>query len=161
MSGFSHLYLHTLIMNTAKSPSNKYTVLYADDDSDDLMLIRDAFNDFASNIEVVTAGDGKQALLYLNNLTPLDPAPCLIILDINMPLMSGKEALVVIRTMERFKDIPVVLFTNSSLLHDKNFAVQYKAGFITKPFDMKEMEDIPSQVIEYCSDEVKETIIKK
>lgn len=148
-------------MHTINSLSKTHIVLYADDDSDDLMLIQDAFADFASNIEVVTFGDGKQAVSYLQNLSGLDHAPCLIVLDINMRLMSGKEALAAIRTMERFENIPIILFTNSSLLHDKNFASQYNAGFITKPFDMKEMQSIPSQLMEYCPDEVKDAIEKK
>jgi CheY-like chemotaxis protein len=148
-------------MHTITSLSKKHIVLYADDDADDLMLIREAFDDFASNVEVVTFGDGKQAVTYLQNLSPNDPAPCVIVLDINMPLMSGKEALAAIRTMERFENIPVILFTNSSLLHDKNFATQYNAGFITKPFDMNEMQNIPSQLMEYCPDDVKDAIEKK
>ena len=91
--------------------SARNVILYADDDQDDLMLVKDAFNRYSTNIEVVTVENGSEALSYLNNLSEIDPVPCLIILDINMPLLNGKEALKEIRVMERFKHTPVVLFS--------------------------------------------------
>src|SRR5215210_5461933 len=96
-----------------KSLAPKHLVVYADDDPDDIDLVVEAFKRFANNVEVVTFQDASQALSYLNNQSDADPLPCLIILDINMPLMSGKEALVRLRRMERYEAVPVVLFTTS------------------------------------------------
>lgn len=139
----------------------KYIVLYADDDIDDLTLVREAFDQYASNVEVVTAFDGVEALSYLEGLNPLDPSPCLIILDVNMPRLTGKETLKRIRNLERFEEIPVVLFTTSSLPLDKVFAEKYKAGFITKPIDVKHMAFIADQFVEHCTDEIKKNIKKR
>jgi chemotaxis family two-component system response regulator Rcp1 len=64
---------------------SKNIVFYADDNTDDLELVQDAFARFTNNVEVVTAKDGVQALSYLQSLNMQVPKPCLIILDINMP----------------------------------------------------------------------------
>ncbi len=136
----------------------KHIVVYADDDPDDIELVEDAFKRYANNVEVVTFRDASQALSYLKNQTDLDPLPCLIILDINMPLMSGKEALVRLRQMDRYEAIPVVLFTTSSMPVDKTFAQHYNAGFITKPLGYEQMEIITKQFIDHCTDETQKKI---
>lgn len=139
----------------------KHIVLYADDDPDDLALVQDAFALYADNVEVITVSDGFEAISYLNGLDPFDPAPCLIVLDINMPRMNGKEALQKIRTLQRFEGIPVVLFTTSSFPLDKDFATKYAAGFITKPLDSRQIKAIAEQFVAHCSDEIKKSIQRK
>lgn len=137
-----------------------HLVLYADDDADDIRFVEDSFSETTNNIELVTAYNGVDLIKYLERLKPLDPNPCLIILDVNMPLMNGKETLLKIRDMERFNSIPVVLFTTSSNEFDKNFAKKYNAGFLTKPLDNSQMKNITDQFIEHCSDEVQRLIRK-
>jgi CheY-like chemotaxis protein len=141
--------------------TRKHVVLYADDDPDDLMLVREAFTRYSDNVEVVTATDGEQAVSYLASLDHFEPAPCLIILDINMPRLDGKEALKKIRTLQRFNDIPVVLFTTSSYTVDREFARQHQAGFITKPLDVRQIESIADQFVQHCTDEIKKSIRKQ
>jgi len=139
-------------------PTPKNIVLYADDDSDDLELVQDSFSLYSKNVEVVTARDGSQALSYLQQLNDEDPAPCLIILDINMPVINGKEVLKKVRDMTRFESVPVILFTTSSLPQDQNFAKKYNAGFVTKPLDVSQMEVITEFFIDHCADEIKKNI---
>jgi CheY-like chemotaxis protein len=133
-------------------------VLYADDDADDLDLVREAFAQYSNNVDVVSFMDGTTVLSYLQSLSPLDPQPCLIILDINMPVMNGKEALIKIREMQPFEALPVVLFTTSSQPQDHSFAARYKAGFVTKPLDVKQMEFITEQFIDHCTEEIRNKI---
>ena len=143
-----------------KSPAPKSIVFYADDDLDDLELVKDAFAQYSKKVEVLTATDGSKALSYLSNLKKYDTLPCLIILDVNMPVINGKEALLRLREMEHFQEVPIVLFTTSSQPVDKNFAQRYNAGFITKPIDVKQMEFIADQFIDHCSDDIKNKIRK-
>jgi CheY-like chemotaxis protein len=141
-----------------KEISTKHFVLYADDDYDDLMLVKEAFTQYSKNVELVTVPDGFHALSYLKNLSENEPSPCLIILDINMPRMDGKEALVKLRQIDRYKDVPAILFTTSSQPSDKDFATRYDAGFLTKPIDYRQMDMIADKFIEHCADEVKKNI---
>jgi CheY-like chemotaxis protein len=139
-------------MTTEMSARN--IILYAEDDPDDVQLVQDAFNQYANNVDLVTVGDGMEALTYLKNISTNDPTPCLIILDINMPRMDGKEALVQIREIKRFENIPAILFTTSSQPRDKEFAQKYNSGFITKPIDVTQMDVIACKFIEHCADEI-------
>ena len=134
--------------------SEKNIVLYADDDIDDILLVREAFSNYSQSVDLVTVADGLEALSFLKNLSVNDTAPCLIILDINMPRMDGKEALVKIRQMKRFENIPSILFTTSSQSRDKDFAEKYNAGFLTKPIDYTQMNKIASKFFEHCSDQL-------
>jgi len=140
------------------STTARNVVFYADDDLDDLELVKDAFAQYSKNVEVLTATDGSKALSYLSNLKKYDTLPCLIILDVNMPVINGKETLLRLREIEHFQDVPVVLFTTSSQPMDKSFAKKYNAGFITKPIDVKQMEVIADQFIEHCSEEIRDKI---
>jgi CheY-like chemotaxis protein len=144
-----------------KQPTLKNIVFYADDDVDDLELVQDAFNRYTNNVEVVTAKDGVQALSYLKSLNDHTPTPCLIILDINMPVLNGRDVLKKIKEMPPLASVPVVLFSTSSSTMDKEFAKKYEAGFITKPLDVSQMEMITELFVEHCRDEIKRTIRKR
>jgi CheY-like chemotaxis protein len=136
----------------------KNIVVYADDDPDDIELVEEAFKQYANNVEVLTFSNGSQALSFLKNLADDDPLPCLIILDINMPVLDGKEALVRLRQMDKYNAVPVVLFTTSSMPIDKSFANHYNAGFVTKPLGYEQMEIITRQFIDHCTEETKKKI---
>ena len=138
----------------------KNIVLYADDDIDDLQLIKEAFFPYSDKVELVTVSDGLEAVSYLENIPLHQPTPCLIILDINMPRMDGKEALKVIREINRFEEIPAILFTTSSQTKDKEFAQAYKAGFLTKPADYNQVDLIAGKFIEHCTSEIKNHLQK-
>ena len=137
---------------------SKNLVVYADDDKDDLELVQDSFAQYSNNVEVVTFLNGSQTLSFLFGLQKTEPTPCLIILDINMPILNGKEVLVKLRQTERYANVPVVLFTTSSQPIDKSFAKQYNAGFITKPLGIKQMEIITDQFIDHCAEEIRNNI---
>jgi CheY-like chemotaxis protein len=136
----------------------KLIVVYADDDPDDIELVEEAFRQFANNVEVLTFQNGSQALSYLHHLPEEDASPCLIILDINMPVLNGKETLVRLRQLEKYKSIPAVLFTTSSMPPDKAFAERYGAGFVTKPLGFEQMEMIAEQFINRCTEETQRKI---
>jgi len=139
----------------------KNIVFYADDDTDDLELVQDAFARYTNNVNVITAKDGVQAITYLQSLNKHSPLPCLIILDINMPLLSGKDVLKKIKEIPHLEPVPVVLFSTSSSPLDKEFAKKYQAGFVTKPLDVSQMEMITELFIDHCSDEIKRNIRKR
>jgi CheY-like chemotaxis protein len=138
--------------------TSKNIVFYDDDDTDDLELVQDAFAKYTRNVEVVTAKNGMQALSYLQSLNRNSMLPCLIILDINMPLLNGRDVLKKVKEMPLLTSVPVVLFSTSSSQLDKEFAKKYNAGFVTKPLDISQMEMITELFIDHCSDEIRKSI---
>ena len=133
---------------------HKHTILYAEDDMDDLFLIRQAFEQHDGETEIHHARNGFEALHYLNEAKIANKFPCLIILDMNMPGMDGRETLIRIRQTEDFKNIPTVLFTTSSSEADKLFAQKWKAEFITKPLVYSEFENLARHFDSLCTSKV-------
>ena len=133
----------------------KRLVYYADDDPDDLEFVRESFAQHASDIEVVTFLSAVELLEFLHLSDAEDPIPCLFILDINMPVLNGKEALKILRNMENYQGVPVVLFTTSNAPHDARFAEYHGAVFISKPLSNKQMDHIVEKFLEHCNEGVK------
>ena len=143
-----------------KDPNDRYLVLYADDDADDVDLMMEAFSKF-TRMFVLTKKDGLEVLNFLDEAVKDNNLPCLVILDINMPRLDGKETLKQLRKIEAFNELPVVLFTTSSSPEDEKFAHKLNAGYLIKPMDTNQLEFIANHLIEYCSDEVKKNVLQK
>lgn len=137
------------------SNESKHTILYVEDDLDDLFIVQQAFENHSGLIDVVHADNGFKALEVLNQFYENDTLPCLIILDMNMPGMDGRETLIRIRQSGRFDNIPVVIFTTSSNKADKDFAQKWNADFITKPIVYRELETLAKTFVDKCNFEVK------
>lgn len=112
--------------------SKKY-ILWADDDIDDLMLMRHVLQDIGEEYDIREVNNGSEALNYLERGKKTANLPALIILDMNMPVLNGKEALIIIKKDETLKDIPLVFFTTSNSELDKLFCRRFGVEMITKP----------------------------
>ena len=134
-------------------PTNKHTIVYAEDDLDDVFILKQAFERH-DHIEVVHAPDGKIALVMLEGMARVNVLPCLVILDINMPVMNGREALQAIRTSTDLSKLPVVLFSTSNSPADRMFAESHEAILITKPVEFANLERIVEQFIHRCNFEI-------
>lgn len=133
--------------------TTKHTIVYAEDDLDDLFILKQAFQRH-DHINVIHAPDGKLALMMLEGMAQDNMLPCLVILDINMPVMNGREALQAIRNHTDLSKLPVVLFSTSNSPMDKIFAESYEAILITKPVEFSNLEAIVDQFIDRCNFEV-------
>jgi CheY-like chemotaxis protein len=130
----------------------KNTILWADDDIDDLMLMKDILIRNNQNYEILEVHNGKQALDYLNKAKLESNLPCLIILDINMPILDGKETLSIIKQAEEYKSIPVVVFTTSNSELDKIFCKNYEVDMITKPPNYRNLEKAVIKLLNFCNE---------
>lgn len=128
--------------------SNKPVVLYADDDADDRMLLADSFGNVAPEVKLEAVSDGYKALNFLE--TCGSELPRLLILDMNMPGLSGKEVLKQMRHERRFDTVPVVIFTTSSSPADKDEMSKYGVDMLTKPTSLAEFETTVNQLLAYC-----------
>lgn len=118
----------------------KYTILYAEDDLDDLLLVEQVFHSFSEDFEIEHAANGLEALELLTKAKDKDALPHLIILDINMPMVDGREALIKIKTSDELKHIPIIIFSTSNSEIDKLFADKWKVYFYTKPLAYDELK---------------------
>lgn len=128
-----------------KSPQRK--ILLADDDADDRKYFLESLNEIDSSIECVTAKDGQQALALLNS--PGFVLPDYIFLDLRMPRISGKQCLLQIKSDERLRDIPVIIYTTSRAVEESEELLSLGAvHFITKPADPDEIYYVLTLVLE-------------
>jgi CheY-like chemotaxis protein len=131
--------------------SAKHTIFYAEDDLDDLFIVKQAFQSYDGSVKIIHANNGLEALEILQNLGEQGTLPCLILLDINMPGMDGRETLIRIKQDDRLKDIPAAMFTTSSSSLDKEFAAKWNTRFFTKPLVYSEMEKMVDTFVAICS----------
>ena len=120
--------------------SKNLTILYAEDDYDDFMILSDAFKAYSENIELVRAENGLKVIDCLKHMESDGGYPGLIILDLNMPVMDGKETLIRIKSLEQYSNIPVVIFTTSSDVRDKRILEKYDVPFYTKPISYQDLK---------------------
>src|SRR3712207_6429370 len=92
--------------------SKHLSVFYVDDDPDDQYMVKETICDIMPLAQVLTANNGIDALHYLLSLSK-EQLPHLIIMDMNMPRMDGREAVTHIQADHTLKNIPLVLFTTS------------------------------------------------
>jgi CheY-like chemotaxis protein len=111
--------------------NNLMTILYADDDRDDRDLMTEALNEIDPSISVHMFNDGQELLSILRKNSEL---PDYIFLDINMPVMNGKECLIALKKDKRLREIPVVIY--STTIDNSEVSEFYLLGaytFIRKP----------------------------
>jgi CheY-like chemotaxis protein len=118
-------------------------ILVVDDDDADALMISEALEGSEQQTTVNRVADGREALDYLLRTAPYEDAqrPDLILLDLNMPRMDGRETLAAIKSDERLKTIPVVILTTSGAAPDIASSYQHRANaYVTKPFGLDEFE---------------------
>ncbi len=129
-------------------PASIKHIVVADDDRDDLDFFRDALKDNCPDIKVTVAEDGSELLFMLNKIT----LPDVIVLDLNMPCISGKDCLKAIRKDDKYKKVPIIIYSTSSNTNDVEECLQYGANhYITKP---SSMQAISTLVKKLCNGEM-------
>ena len=129
---------------------NNPFILCVDDDADDLQILQEAFVASGCNYPIKVATDGQDALRQLSVMQQEEALPCLIVLDINMPRIGGRETVVALQADMGLKGIPVVAYSTSSSTTDKTFFSNHNVPFFTKPSYFKEMEVIAANMLHYC-----------
>ncbi len=132
-------------MPTTLHPVRPISILLADDDADDRMLAIEALDESRLVNDMRVVEDGEELLDYLHRRgkyqNPADsPRPGLILLDLNMPRMDGREALAAIKADAELRHIPVIVLTTSRA--EEDVYRTYDLGvssFITKPVTFDEL----------------------
>jgi CheY-like chemotaxis protein len=135
-------------------PAVSITILLADDDADDRLMAREALEESRLTNPLVTVDDGEELLEYLcyrgRYAGATHKRPGLILLDLNMPRMDGREALREIKKDPDLRRIPVIVLTTSKA--EEDILRTYDLGvnsFITKPVTFNSLVDVMSTLGRY------------
>ena len=114
-------------------------IFYADDDGDDRDLFEDAMNEVNPDVKLVLATNGQEIIELLENIVEV---PDFIFLDLNMPVMSGKECLKRIKKLDRLKSVPIIIYTTTSNKEEfKNLVLLGAADCVVKGISFKAIKD--------------------
>jgi chemotaxis family two-component system response regulator Rcp1 len=127
-------------------------VLLVEDSPGDVRLTQEAFRDANNSIHLSVAADGVEAMAFLKRSGPHanSPRPDLILLDLNLPKMDGREVLAHIKEDEDLKTIPTVILTTSDAESDivKSYELQANC-YLTKPVQLDAFEALVKSVNDF------------
>lgn len=118
-----------------KSVPRRLNLLLAEDNLPDALLVREVIRAESLPLDVHIAADGEIAINFIESAErdPNAPAPDLLLLDINLPRRDGFEVLRRLRSVDRFKSVPVLIISSSDALRDMNEAARLGASYFRKP----------------------------
>jgi two-component system, chemotaxis family, response regulator Rcp1 len=127
-------------------------VLLVEDSPGDVRLTREALRDANTSVHLHVATDGVEALAFLKREGShiKAPRPDLILLDLNLPLMDGREVLAQIKADQDFKTIPTIILTTSSAEADITKSYQLQANcYLTKPVQLDAFEGLVKSINDF------------
>lgn len=125
-------------------------ILLVEDNEGDILLTTEAFEESRIINKITAIRDGKAAINLFEGLTNKEEIPNLVLLDINLPKMSGHEVLMYIKNSEKYKSIPVIMLTTSS--SEKDILACYENHvncYITKPIDVTDFMKAISKIEDF------------
>jgi len=129
------------------------TILLVEDDPADQKLIKASLKNQKIANNVYTVASGEEGISFLHRRGDYShgtPRPALILLDLNMPGMGGKEFLKRIKNDEHLKKIPVVILTTSDSERDIMDSYKLQAsGYVNKPVTLDEFKEVMKKIEEY------------
>jgi two-component system, chemotaxis family, response regulator Rcp1 len=133
-------------------------VLLVEDSPGDVRLTQEAFRAADPSIELHVASDGVEAMAYLrrDGVYTDAPRPDLILLDLNLPKMDGREVLAHIKGDDNLKTIPTVVLTTSDAEADIQTSYRLRANcYLSKPVQLEEFEDLVKSINDFWLTTVK------
>ncbi|GAB3977998.1 response regulator [Plantactinospora veratri] len=132
--------------------SNPVRILVVDDDPGDVLMIEEALatSEVPKSIDVV--GDGQEAMefLYQEGRHRDAPRPDMILLDLNMPRMDGRQVLNKVKSDDNLRTIPIVVLTTSNADTDILGSYNLRANaYVTKPIDLDDFNDVIRRIDEF------------
>ena len=134
------------------------TILMADDDPDDCLLVRDAIEETGASYELYVVRDGEELVDYLHRRGKfarphVAPRPDLILLDLKMPKRNGHEALADVKNDPELRKIPVVALTTSRASNDIQMAYDLGVNsYIRKPATFRSLVDTMRILLKYWAE---------
>ena len=129
-----------------------YHVLLVEDSPGDVRLMQETFRAANGSIRLHVAADGTEAMAFLRRegIHADAPSPHVIMLDLNLPTMDGREVLAQIRADDRLKAIPTIILTTSDVEADIFTCYQLHANcYLTKPVQLDGFEALVTQINDF------------
>jgi|GraSoiStandDraft_51_1057287.scaffolds.fasta_scaffold1677586_1 CheY-like chemotaxis protein len=123
-------------------------IVYVEDDPDDRMLLQEAFES-NKDYSLLTLVNGFELFNYLKH-TEENKLPCAIVLDINMPVMNGIETLTILKSDNKYKNIPTVMYSTAATAETVNLCKSYNTDVITKPTKFTEIKKLFTHILKFC-----------
>jgi len=125
-------------------------ILLGEDDPDDQEMLTEVFSSIDNSFILFFVNNGKEVLSALEKLRD-DQMPCLIVLDYNMPGLSGADILREISTNARYRDVPKLVWSTSGADKFKKTCLELGASdYLIKPSNNLELEKIARYMLSYC-----------
>ena len=125
-------------------------ILYADDDADDQAFLNESVTSSGLPARMVTVGNGEEAISYLQGIDE-QHLPTLIVLDLNMPRLNGKQTLSYLKAHPQYARIPVVILSTSENAAEKNQCAQIgAASYFVKPLHMRGYQALVQHITSLC-----------
>ncbi|HZH00929.1 MAG TPA: response regulator [Flavisolibacter sp.] len=125
-------------------------ILHIDDDDDDLQILREAIETNESFL-LKQYSNGKDGLLFLEEAKVLGNVPCLIILDMNMRVMNGKDVVLQIKNDTALSHVTVIIFTTTTGFSDLEFCRKHAVTVLVKPYTINEYDVIVQKILTYAA----------
>jgi CheY-like chemotaxis protein len=127
--------------------SDRAVVLLVEDNPDDVVMIREAFEQALTPIQLYVVSQGEQAMKFVRRTDADAPRPSLILLDLNLPIRNGLDVLAELKSDTEFLSIPIVVLTTSQAPEDIQRCYSLHANaYIIKPSDYDGFADVIKQV---------------
>jgi len=127
--------------------NSRKTIFIVDDDPDDRQIILDSFIESSVPIDYIFIENGEELMVTLHNAGE-DELPALILLDLNMPGIPGLQVLKEIKTHTKFRHIPTLVLTTSTLPKDQELSYKFGANcFLQKPATYSELIEITQSIL--------------
>ena len=123
-------------------------ILYLEDNLGEAFLLREAVRKLNENIRVVTAGDGEVALAHLLSARE---RPCVIVLDLNVPRIDGRQVLKAVKSHHQLKTVRTVVFAETAARKEIQLTEYAPDLFLSKPMDFDGYMVVAEKIIALCA----------
>ncbi|ODN43112.1 response regulator [Piscirickettsia litoralis] len=136
----------------ALDKQHRYHILLVEDEVADANLLINALSHVDTLFSIDMVEHGETALAYLNRQAPYEHVvnPELLILDLNLPRVDGRELLAQLRANESFKNLAIIVLTTSHHEEDVAIAEEYQATYLQKPMSLEGLDRIARIIKQHC-----------
>ena len=126
------------------------TILFVEDDEDDFYLFKEALEMTSPSCNIIWKKNGQEAFGYITESIKTGDYPDLVILDMNMPVMNGKETLAALKNEDLLKNLHLIVLSTSSHPSDLLYCTHFGVSLYVKPYSISDMRRLLKNLVSAC-----------